>query len=88
MGKQPVKGALTMTYDYGKPLDVYERLGSIRMSAAERRDAMAKLKRGEAMADLILGGVSLLRRAAAGVSQVFRRIGQGLSQQYKEFPNI
>jgi hypothetical protein len=43
-----------MTYHYGKPLDVYKRLGSIRMSAAERRDAMAKLKRGEAMADLIL----------------------------------
>jgi hypothetical protein len=39
-----------MTYDYGKPLDVCERLGSIRMSAAERRDAIANLKRGEAIA--------------------------------------
>jgi len=77
-----------MTYDYGKPLNVFEQLGSIRMSAAERRDAIANLKRGEAMADLILGGVSLLRGAAAAVSRVLRRIGQGLSQQWKEFPNI
>jgi hypothetical protein len=56
-----------MTHDYGKPSNIYAQLGSIRMSAAEGRDAIANLKRGEAIAALILGAASLPRRAATGM---------------------
>jgi hypothetical protein len=39
-----------MRHDYGKASNIYAQLGSIRMSAAERRDAIDNLKRGEAIA--------------------------------------
>jgi hypothetical protein len=41
-----------MTHDYGKPSNIYAQLGSIRMRAAERRDVIANLKRGEAISNL------------------------------------
>jgi len=59
-----------MTHGYEKPSSVYEQLGSIRMTAAERREAIVHMQRAEAIAVLILGGAGLLRRAAAGVGQV------------------
>jgi bacterioferritin (cytochrome b1) len=59
-----------MTHGHEKPFNVYEQLGSIRMSAAERREAIVQMQRAEAIADLILRGVGLLHRAAAGVGRV------------------
>jgi hypothetical protein len=63
-----------MTHDYGKPSNIYAQLGSIRMSAAERRDAIANLKRGEAIADLILRAADLPRRATAGITRAFVKL--------------
>lgn len=59
-----------MTHSHEKPFNAHEQLGSIRMTAAERRDAIAHMQRAEAIADLILRGAGLLRRAAAGVGRV------------------
>jgi hypothetical protein len=50
------------------PFNVYEQLGSIRMTACERREAIVHMRRAEAIADLILRGAGLLRRAVAGVA--------------------
>jgi bacterioferritin (cytochrome b1) len=58
-----------MTHGHEKPFNVYERLGSIRLTAAERREAIVQMQRAEAIADLILRGAGLLRRAAAGVGR-------------------
>jgi hypothetical protein len=58
-----------MTHDDRKPVNVYEQLRLIRMTAARRRNAIANLKRGEAIADVIVGAVRLVRRAAAGISR-------------------
>jgi hypothetical protein len=60
-----------MTHSYEKPSSVYEQLGSIRMSAAQRREAIAHMQRAEAFADLIVSAARLLRRAAAGVGQAY-----------------
>ena len=57
-----------MTHGHEKPFNVYEQLGSIRMTAAERREAIVQMQRAEAIADLILRGAGLLRRAVAGVA--------------------
>jgi len=42
---------------------LHGRFRSIRMSAAQRREAIAQMQRAEAIADLILGAARLLRRA-------------------------
>jgi hypothetical protein len=60
-----------MTHSYEKPSSVYEQLGSIRMSAAQRRDAIVHMQRAEAIADLIVSAARLLRRAAAGVGRAY-----------------
>jgi bacterioferritin (cytochrome b1) len=61
------KGVLTMTHSYQSPLSVYEQLGSIRLSAAERREAIAHMRQAESIADLI---VSAARPSAASVGRV------------------
>jgi len=53
---------LTMTHGHEKPFNVYEQLGSIRMTAAERREAIAHMQRAEAIADLIGSAARFLRR--------------------------
>jgi hypothetical protein len=58
-----------MTHDDRRPVNFYEQLGLIRVTAARRRSAIANLKRGEVIADVILGAVRLVRRAAAGISR-------------------
>jgi hypothetical protein len=60
-----------MTHSYEKPSSVYEQLGSIRMSAAQRREAIGQMQRAEAIADLIVSAARLLRRAAAGVGRAY-----------------
>jgi hypothetical protein len=40
-----------MKHVHEKPFNVYERLRSIIMTAAERREAIAHMQRGEAIAD-------------------------------------
>ena len=60
-----------MTHDYGRPSNAYEQLGTIRMTAAERREAIAHMQRAEAIADLIVSAARLLRRAAAGVGRAY-----------------
>ena len=60
-----------MTHGYEKPSSVYEQLGSIRMSAAQRREAIAHMQRAEAIADLIVSAARLLRRAAAGAGRAY-----------------
>ena len=59
-----------MTHGHEKPFNVYEQFGTIRMTAAERREAIVHMQRAEAIADLILRGAGLLRRVAAGVGRV------------------
>lgn len=49
-----------MTHVYEKPFNVYERLGLIRMSAAKRREAIARMRRAEAIADLTLSRARLV----------------------------
>jgi hypothetical protein len=56
-----VEGALTMTQDYGRPSNVYERLDSIRMTAAERRDAFMHAIRGIMFAGLAVHRGRFLR---------------------------
>jgi hypothetical protein len=54
-----------MTHSYQSPLSVYEQLGSIRLSAAERREAIAHMRQTESIADLIVSAARLLRQASA-----------------------
>jgi hypothetical protein len=77
-----------MTHDYGKPANLYAQLGSIRMSAAERRDAISHLKRGEAIANLILGAAILPRHAAAGVTRAFVKLLYNLLTRKKDRPRL
>jgi hypothetical protein len=51
-----------MTHSYEKPSSVYEQLSSIRMSGAQRREAIAHMQRAEAIADLIVSAARFLRR--------------------------
>jgi len=57
-----------MRHGYEEPLN--ERFRSIRMSAAQRREAIAQMQRAEAIADLILGAARLLRRAGVVARRV------------------
>jgi hypothetical protein len=75
-----------MTHDYGKASNIYAQLGSIRMSAAERRDAIDNLKRGEAIANLILGAAILPRRAATGITRAFVKLVYRLLTRKKDRP--
>lgn len=59
-----------MTYDHGKAIT--SQFASIRMSAAEHRDAIAYMRRGEAIADLILWVARLPRRTVRGMTRFFR----------------
>lgn len=59
-----------MTYDKA----ITAQLASIRMSAAERRESIAYLRRGEAIADLILGVARFPRRVVARVSRLFKTV--------------
>jgi hypothetical protein len=51
-----------MTHSHEKPFNVYERLNSIQMSEAQRREAIAYMKRAEAIADFLVRAARLLRR--------------------------
>lgn len=59
-----------MTYDYR--MTTIAQLASIRLSAAEHREAIDYVQRSEAMADLIFWVASLPRRAVAGITNFFR----------------
>lgn len=61
-----------MTYDHRKAITA--QLASISMSAAERRDAITYMQRGEAIADLILGVARLPRRAVARITRFFETV--------------
>lgn len=60
-----------MTYDYRKTTTA--QLASIRLSAAERREAIGYIQRSEAIADLILGVARFPRWAVAGITRFFRK---------------
>lgn len=72
LGDEPIADTDTGKTD-GQPFN--EQLGSIRMTASQRREAIVHMRRGETIADLILGGAGLLRRAAASVAAAFSAIG-------------
>ena len=61
-----------MTYDYGKAITA--QVTSLRMSAAERSEAIAYMQRGEAIADLILGVARFPRRAMARITRSFETV--------------
>ncbi len=69
-GKQ-LEGVLTRTHGYERPSSVYEQLSSIRMTAAQRREAIIQMQRAEAIADLFVRAAGLLRQAAAGVGRAY-----------------
>lgn len=60
-----------MKHHNEKP-NLYVRLDSVRMSAAQRREAIAHIQHAEASMDLIFSAVDVFRRAAAGMARVFR----------------
>ena len=57
---------------------IYERLGSIRMTEAQRREAEGALMWGEVIADLIHRAASVVRRTVARVAQGIRGLIDGL----------
>jgi hypothetical protein len=54
-----------------RPLNLYERLSTTRMSSARVRAAVANLERAETILDLILKSRHALRAAGARVAGVF-----------------
>jgi hypothetical protein len=57
---------------------IYERLGSIRMTEAQRREAEGALMWGEVIADVIHRVASVVRRTGARVAQGIRGVIDGL----------
>ena len=57
-----------MTHHYRKTTAA--QLASIRLSAAERREAIDYVQLSEAIADLIFGVARFLRRAVTGITRV------------------
>lgn len=61
-----------------RPSDIHARLRSARMTATERRDAMAYLQGGEALADLLREAARRFRYVKECFAQVLRSAVQGL----------
>ena len=59
-----------MEHIYEKSRNIYEQLGSIRMSRAQHREAIAQMQQAEAIADLILSAARFFRRAPARADRV------------------
>jgi hypothetical protein len=64
-------------------VQVYQQLKSIRMSDAQRREAIAYLERADTLADLIHGTARSLRGAATTLARGFRSIGQRLTNRWR-----
>lgn len=58
---------------------IYERLGSVRMTEAQRREAEGALMWGEVIADLIHRAASVVRRGVTGSAEGIRRLIDGVS---------
>lgn len=59
---------------------IYERLGSVRMTEAQRREAEGALMWGEVIADLIHRAAIVVRQGVTAVAQGIRRLIDGLSR--------
>lgn len=60
-----------MKYQNEKP-NLYARLDSVRMTAVQRREAIAYIRHAEASADLIFSAAHVFRCAVAGMARMFR----------------